>query len=45
MTNIRLLDLYSIPIQTDNDEVAELFINAEVERRVNLAIDKARSIK
>jgi len=41
MTNIRLLDLYKIPIQTTSNETAELFINQEVERRQNIAIKKA----
>ena len=30
ITNLRLLDLYQIPIDTLNNEVAEIFINQEV---------------
>ena len=42
MTNIRLLDLYKIPIDTNSNSVANLFIQQEVDRRVNLAIKKAK---
>ena len=40
--NQRLLDLYKIPIDTNSNSVANLFIQQEVDRRVNLAIKKAK---
>ena len=42
MTNQRLLSLYNIPIETTNNETAEMFINQEVEIRIQKKIKKAK---
>ena len=39
---IRLIDLYKIPIQTDDEYVANLFINQEVEKRQEEVILEAK---
>jgi len=43
-TQQRLLDLYKIPIDTNSRELADLFIQQEVDRRVILAIKKAKDV-
>ena len=42
ITNQKLLDLYKIPLKTNSNEIAELFINQEVELRKERTIRKAK---